>query len=280
MGGEASLSKNFSGHLMLNVLIALGVSSFVFLALNSLIYNQFQARRMLKERLARHDFQLALTRSFSDGSLCTFLLTQSNAISFDSTNATPGNPNAPTVLLPLTTIPTSTAPSAPTLVVAGQAVSPVASTLVALSSNPFQLNSIVGTSAGKYGIFVANFQVKFDDRFTVQPLHPAQVSVILNTNSVGTTQTVSGCQNTTGLNKFDVPFATLTPFNTLCVGTFPISATEMLACTEACNRYCGGGCSTTLNNCSGPGLPGLGFSGGLITEWDQTNLIATCACTK
>ncbi|PWU15875.1 MAG: hypothetical protein C5B49_11235 [Bdellovibrio sp.] len=275
---QDNVRKRNQGYLLLSVTLAMGVTLIIILGLFSLLSQHVSETRSLKERIAAQDFQLSLARAFSDGTLCTWLLTQPTAATFDSTNATTGNPNAPSIPLTTSTIPVTTAPGAPALITAGLAISPSAPTLI--PTGPFTINNIAGSTSGSYGLFQGTFRVNFDATQSAQPIHPAEVTLSLSTSAVGTTQTITACQRLVGFDSYSVDIVALPNFNTLCTGVMPMPAGEFMACISACDRYCSTGCAPTLANCPSTPTAGLNYSGGTITEWSAITGQVTCTCIR
>jgi len=104
---------NQRGQSLVQILIGVAIMGIMMIAFATMTANQSREASALAQKLAAMDFQQQLTRTFSDGTLCTSLLTLPTARTFDSTNALLGSPNPPIITLTNTYIPVSTAPSAP-----------------------------------------------------------------------------------------------------------------------------------------------------------------------
>jgi hypothetical protein len=207
--------SNQRGQTIIQALVSLGIMGITFVVLAVMFETQNRAIQSLKEKLARSDFQQQLIRSFSDVSLCAGVL---NGLTFDSTNALASSSNQPTITLPDSSIPMSANPTAPALATAGQPLSPISTSVVAAPTSTFQLTNIVGASSGGAGNFNATFQVNLDGSSLGGSLATPSVQVSLQTTSVGSTQTISGCKSagvpigsriatytTTGAYSFTVP---------------------------------------------------------------------------
>lgn len=186
---------NQRGQSIIQVLISIGLMSILMAAFATMMANQSKESQALAEKIAWADFQQQLSRTFTDGALCTSLI---GTMKFDSTNAIQGSKNQPTITLSNTSIPISSLPNAPPLVTAGQPASSISSTLIVASVNPFQVTNIVGSSAGGVGYFTGVFQVNFDKKPLIRALKPAQATIGIQTTSSGNTQTIIGCQSTGG----------------------------------------------------------------------------------
>ncbi|PWU15874.1 MAG: hypothetical protein C5B49_11230 [Bdellovibrio sp.] len=282
---DDQIDRGDRGQSILEIAAAIGIFSILILSiLASLSYFQQQAA-MQEESLAVADFQQQLSHTFADGTICTQLLTQPSPATFDSSNATTGNPLAPVIVISNGTISVSTKPSAPALATPGQSISTILPKLKIAATNPFTVRNIVGSSSGSLGVFVANLAVAFDPTTSRLPLTPATTQIVLKTSASGTSQTVTGCLELGGWSAINTTFAVITNYHNACTGadpsTFPAASAgfKIFNCNSACQRYCSNGCAPSVVNCNGY-FPGLGFSGGAISEYDSTAGTATCLCIR
>jgi hypothetical protein len=107
-----------------------------------------------------------------------------------------GDPNPPTITLPLATLPSSTAPGAPPLATPGKPASAISPSLIVGSASPFQIVNLVGSSTAGVGTYTGMFQVNFDQSKLVQALRSASTKLVLKTTSVGNIQTITSCSST------------------------------------------------------------------------------------
>lgn len=194
-----SCIQNQKGQSLVQVVVAAAIMAIIMLSMISLQANQAKESRAIIEKLAALDFQQELIRIFSDGTLCTSLLTLPTPRQFNSSTSAPGSPNPPSLTLPLSQIPISAAPGSPPFATAGALASPIARTLFVAGGRPFQLTSIIGSSSGGVGRFSANFTVGFDQNQLIRPLSPASVRVSLRTTSAGPIETITGCSSEYGI---------------------------------------------------------------------------------
>jgi Tfp pilus assembly protein PilV len=92
--------NNSRGQSLIQVLVAAALGVVVMLVIATTQVNQNRENQALNEKMAATDFQQQMLRSFSDGTVCTRLLTTPTALTFDSTHAVSGDPNPPTLNLP------------------------------------------------------------------------------------------------------------------------------------------------------------------------------------
>lgn len=236
-----SVLQNSRGQGLVQVLVAAGIGTIIMTAIAASQNNQARENRAMSEKLAANDFQNQMLRSLLDGSVCSSLL---NGKTFDSTNAVAGNPNQPSIAIPLSSIPVSTDPGAPVLAAVGDRVSAISNTLKIddQASVPFRVVGLVGSVNGTTGTFTGSFLISFNQNQLIRSIKAASTRVILKTSAVGTTQTVTGCttimDNTCwvsgplGLTTVacgNVGIGTTTPRSTLHVNGYLQIATESIS---------------------------------------------------
>lgn len=173
----ATLLANQRGQSLVQVLISIGLMGILMASFATMTANQSRETQALSEKLAAMDFQQQLIRSFADGKVCTSLL---NNLTLNTSG----------MVLNVTGIPVSTTAPPGSLAKAGQAPSPLSSTLVVDANNPFQVTNIASAGTNLYS---GVFQVGFDKTRLVRALQPAQTQITITTNG-GTT--ITGCQST------------------------------------------------------------------------------------
>ncbi len=261
---------NKSGQSMVQMLVSIGIMGIMMMSLISMLQTQNNEVRALKEKLATADLQVQLTRGFSDGAVCSSLLTGRTF------TVTGSGVVLPSINLTNTSIPISTLPGAPALVAANAPISAISNTVFAAPTNTFQVRDITGSTVGNVGHYMANFVVNLDTSRMVRSLKPIVTQISMRTSGAGATKTITNCQDGGSGDTVSVPIATLSNYHNACTPfAGPYTAPQLMACLSACNRYCGGGCLAASGNCSGT-LPGLGYSGGVMTEVNLTS--AECSC--
>lgn len=187
-----STIRNSRGQGLVQVLVAAAIGAIIMTAIATSQSNQARENRAMSEKLAANDFQNQMLRSLLDGSVCSSLL---NGKTFDSTNAVAGNPNQPSIPIPLPSIPVSTDPGSPVLAAAGDRVSAISNSLRIDDSStvPFRVVGLVGSVNGTTGTFTGSFQISFNQGQLIRSIKAASTRVILKTSAAGTTQTVTGC---------------------------------------------------------------------------------------
>lgn len=195
--------KNFGllnerGQSLIQVIFSAAIMAVIMLAFASMIASQVKETHALTEKLAVIDFQQQLSRSFLDGSLCTAIMTPPFSGVSPVTFTVPAGGAVPTSPLSFdliyTSIPISSILLTSPLASAGNPISPIAPTVVAMPK-PFAITEIIGSSTGTNGSFSANFQVSFVKEKVVRQLRPASTKIVLvTTGGVTGTQTITGCR--------------------------------------------------------------------------------------
>lgn len=254
------VTKSQSGQSIVQVLVAAFIMGIVLFSSMSMLRLQTRETRALEEKLGVIDIQQQLSRSFSDGSLCSTILTPpfsgSTAVTFTvpTGGATPTNPVSQN--LNLTYIPISVTSQTSPLVSANKAVSINSSTLIAADApNTFQLTNIIGSSNGTTGTFTANIQINFDQSKLVRPLKPASTPItLLTTGGITGPQTITSCL---GVDGTGFPPTILSNPGTFTI-TVPTGATRALV--EIWAGGGGGGGVGSINNGSASGGGGGGYA--------------------
>lgn len=249
-----------SGQSLVQVLVSIAIFGVVISGMMSMFSIQNREIQGMKEKMAVADFQQSLIKSFSDSDLCTKLVTQSSPLTFESNVALPGGANLPTIYIPMSVIPISTADSAPALAESGKPVSAISPNVVASSilNKTFQIADVEGNAIGGVGAYRANFQVHFEQEKLVRTVKPASIKINLKTTGAGTTQTIVACSytNTEGVSAAKLITTTINDINN--GGGAP------------CHNGCGdlGSMVLFMASCPGRFCRAQGYIGGVIQEWD------------
>jgi hypothetical protein len=174
--------KNNKGISIIEALVGLGIASMVLYGLTSMQINQQKETRALSEKIGVLDVEKLLLQNLADGSLCTYMLTNTtydptNPRTFDQTLI--GSPTPPTISLPGNQIvgsASATVATGPYLAKVG--VSP--STNPNLVVNSIQINGIVDLGSNNYR---ADFEIGFDPTLLIRRPRPIKLTTILRTDA-------------------------------------------------------------------------------------------------
>ncbi|MGZ3721884.1 MAG: type IV pilus modification PilV family protein, partial [Bdellovibrionales bacterium] len=189
--------QNQRGQSLVQVLIAAGIMGIILMAMASMQTNQARENSALSQKMAALDMQKTLTNVLLDGAVCTYILNNPAALTFNSTTITPATPQILTPSLPIYASYSVGPPVniGPALVTVGTPASAITDSLVITS---IQLE-ITGAPAplpppGPGVKFSGNWRIKFDNNKLVRPIHDVIVTTTItaDTTTPGTA-TVSSC---------------------------------------------------------------------------------------
>lgn len=166
------------GQSLVSVMIGMAVMGVSMLAFTSMLSGQQKETRALTEKLASLDFSRTITSILANPATCSALLGAANVVggtstlTFDATSVTSNNPKVIGILKIAG-------------VGGGEAVSPMAFSLIVNATNGFQLNVVSPTAA--------NLLVNFDQTKLVRPLKSLSFSVALQSAGPVNNTTITGC---------------------------------------------------------------------------------------
>lgn len=222
--------KNKNGNSIIQVVIAMGITGILTMAILTLSSNQSKEMKYFKQKLEFLQMENLLSSALADPATCETILTANN-ISIN-TNDLPSN----RIVIPL--LKSSADPAAPALLSANQAYD---------VENQLTIKEIFldSFSAGGGDRYFANFNVELDSSTLVRALRPAKVRLLFSAD-MGTpadSRRMTSCRYTVGPPP---PPATVLPGTTCgaCM-TYDNGATNGgSGANVACNgvSICGGNC--------------------------------------
>src|SRR5258708_3550369 len=94
--------SNQRGQMLVQVLVAAGVSMTILLVLSSILQNISRETQALSEKMASLDLKSLVSKVLADGTVCTYLLSNLNAVTFNPASIGTG---ATSFAFPLAKIP-------------------------------------------------------------------------------------------------------------------------------------------------------------------------------
>lgn len=196
--------QNQAGVSLVELLVVVAIISFIGAAFASMILSQQKEGRSLAEKLSSLDLQQLLISTFADGSVCTYLMTDSSQANNRSASTFNVN-DLQNQTITFKNLPARAAAGAAIVAALDEAVSPLAPHL---KVSEIAIRNIQGSS----DYYTADLQISFSG--SVRALKPISVKTILQTDSASpaNAKTITGCSGGTLIGKLS-PITSTGSFN-------------------------------------------------------------------